>query len=183
MLLLALTLALASPSQADCRTIPDTARIKLIGRFSDMQYTEEHAYGHTVELWRAGSCVFGILEVSEGLAGDTPAGLLTEVRYSAPNPGDLAFTAKLTTGMTTVPGSRDWVPSRDLFVFTGYLTLQGIDGKLRRSDQLKPGSTPVERDILLVRIPEDAESVNDPRTYGEWRERMDPILRFRGPKW
>jgi hypothetical protein len=180
MLLLAVTLTLASIGQATCSTIPDSAPMQLIGRFSDMEYTEEHAYGHTVELWRAGSCVVGMLEVSDGLAGDTPAGLLTEVRY---NDGDLAFTAKLTTGMTTAPGSSAWVPSRDLFVFTGLVTRRGIKGKLRRSNQLAPRSAPVERELLLGRLPEDAASAGEVRTYGGWRQSIGPILRFRGPKW
>jgi hypothetical protein len=103
MLFLALLLSLVSPSQAGCRTIPDTARISSIGRFSDMQYTEEHAYGRAVDLWRAGNCIFGLLEISEGPAGDTPTGLLTDVRSTAT--GAFGFIAKLTTGITTVDGS------------------------------------------------------------------------------
>jgi hypothetical protein len=136
-----------------------------------------------VELWRAGGCVVGILEVSDGLAGDTPAGLLTDVRYNHPNPGDLAFTAKLATGMTTAPGSSTWVPSHDVFVFSGSVRLERIDGKLRRSDQLKPGSAPVEHTLLLGRLPEDPAEIDDVKTYGAWRLRVESILRFRGPKW
>jgi hypothetical protein len=155
----------------------------MIGRFSDMQYTEEHAYGRTVELWRAGICVFGWIESSEGLAGDTPIGLITDVRLNTPRPGDLAFTAKLTTGMTTAPSSRGWVPSRDLFVFTGRLTRQAIEGKLTRSSQLQPGAPVAEQNIRLTRLPGDTDSTAELKTYGAWRERMDDILRFRGPKW
>jgi hypothetical protein len=181
MLLLAVTLTLVSTVQAPCGTIPDTARIQPIGRFSDMRYTEEHAYGHAVELWRAGDCVFGLFEKSEGPAGDTPTGLLTDVR-STPA-GALVFTAKLTTGVTTVDGSSAWVPSRDLFVFTGRFVTTTLEGKLRRSDQLRPGVEPADSHIVLRRVPEQDGLLDEAKTYGKWREAVEPILRFRGPKW
>jgi hypothetical protein len=181
MLLLALIFGLVSPGQADCRTIPDTARIQSIGRFSDMRYTEEHAYGHAVVLWRASGCVFGLFESSEGLAGDTPTGLLTDVRY---NPsGALSFAAKLTTGVTNMAGSTAPVPSRDLFGFTGRLGSTALEGRLRRSDQLRPAVEPADIHIVLRRVPEQDDLFDEAKTYGAWREAVEPILRFRGPKW
>jgi len=179
--MLLLALILVSPSQAGCRTIPDTARITSIGRFSDMQYTEEHAYGRSVDLWRAGNCIFGLLEISEGPAGDTPTGLLTDVRSTTG--GALSFIAKLTTGITSVDGSPGWVPSRDLFVFTGRLGTRAVEGRLRRLDQLRPGVEPADSHIVLRRVPEQDGVFDDAKTYGKWREALEPILRFRGPKW
>ena len=82
MLFLMVALALMSPTQVSCRAIPYTARIQSIGRFSDIRYTEEHAYGHAVTLWRGGDCVFGLFENSEGPAGDTPTGLLKDTRHT-----------------------------------------------------------------------------------------------------
>jgi hypothetical protein len=181
MLLLALMLSLVSPSQAVCRTIPDTARIKSIGRFSDMQYTEEHAYGHAVELWRAADCVFGLFENSEGPAGDTPTGLLKDARYTPD--GALSFIAKLTTGITSVDGSSARVPSRDLFVFTGRLGVTTLEGTLRRSDELRPTVEPANIHIVLRRVPGQEGPLDDAKTYGAWHEAVAPILRFRGPKW
>jgi hypothetical protein len=181
MLLVVLILNLLSPSQPGCRTIPDTARITSIGRFSDMQYTEEHAYGRAVDLWRAGTCIFGLLGISEGPAGDTPTGLLTDVR-STPA-GALGFTAKLTTGITTVAGSPAWVPSRDLFVFTGRLGTTALEGNLRRSNELRRDVEPVDIHIVLRRVPEEGGLLDEVKTYGAWRAAVEPILRFRGPKW
>ena len=181
MLLLALILSLVSPSQAVCRTIPDTARITSMGRFSDMEYTEEHAYGHAVGLWRAGGCVFGLFENSEGPAGDTPTGLLLDVRYTPD--GGLGFIAKLTTGITSVDGSPAWVPSRDLFVFTGRLENTALEGTLRRSDKLRPAIEPADIHIVLRWAPDQDGPLSDAKTYGAWREAVGPILRFRGPKW
>src|ERR1700719_513521 len=72
--------------------------ITFVGEFSNMRYTEEHAYGYSVQLWREGSAVFGLLLASEGLAGDTPAGLLEDLKYD-PRAGKLSFQAKLTMGV------------------------------------------------------------------------------------
>jgi hypothetical protein len=54
---------------------PDRS-ISPIGEFSNERYTEEHAYGYAVELWRDGDSAISLFLVSEGLQGDTPAGLL-----------------------------------------------------------------------------------------------------------
>ena len=167
--------------EAGCVVLPDTAPIHRLGRFSDMRFTEEHAYGSILELWRTGNCVFGLFQISEGLAGDTPTGRLSAVRYT-PATGQLSFAAKLSTGITTLTGSKEWVPTRDLFTFSGRMTRRGVEGRLRRSDQLRPGSTPAGSDITLLRTRGDGY-LSDTKTYGEWRERAEGILRFRGPRW
>ena len=167
--------------EAACVT-PDTAPVHLLGRFSDMRFTEEHAYGSVLELWGTGNCLFGLFQASQGLAGDTPTGQLSDVRY-APATGLLSFTAKLSTGVTTLPGSKEWVPTRDFFAFRGRVTRKGVKGKLRRSDQLRMDSSPSESDLILPRIAEEGGYLSDAKTYGEWRVRAEEILRFRGPKW
>jgi hypothetical protein len=95
----------------------------------------------------------------------------------------LAFTAKLTTGITTAPGSTAWVPSRDLFVFTGRLERTALEGTLRRLDKLRPAVDPADIHITLRRIPEQDGLLEEAKTYGAWRKAVEPILRFRGPKW
>jgi hypothetical protein len=165
-----------------CANIPDTASIQVIGAFSDMRFTEDHAYGHVVELWRAGECVFGLFQASQGLAGDTPTGELTNVRYN-PATRELRFTAKLTMGTTTAPGSNQWVPSRDLFAFSGRLEKNVLKGKLRQSDQWRPNLPPVTRELSLVLSADQEPATIPAHTYGAWRAWADSILRFRGPKW
>ena len=86
--------------------------VRAIGEFSNMRYTEEHAYGYAVELWRDGDSAIGLLLVAEGLQGDTPTGTLDNVRFDA-RTGALSFTAKLTIGVAILPGGRQ-EPSRDL---------------------------------------------------------------------
>jgi hypothetical protein len=75
-----------------------------------MKFTEEHAYGYSVQLWRQGDEVFGFFEASEGLAGDTPAGILDEVQFD-PRSGALSFKAKLTIGVALLAAGQQ-EPSR-----------------------------------------------------------------------
>jgi len=163
-------------------SIGDGVPISPIGAFSDMRTTEEHAYGYTVMMWRAGDCMIGFLSVAEGLAGDSPIGMLEDLSVDARN-GVLTFTAKLTTGITTVPGGKDLVPSRDLFAFKGRMKDRAITGTIERSMQDGRGVAPTRETISLAFSPEQSELMHGPTSYGEWRRQWEPILRRRGPQW
>ena len=76
----------AAPQSNGCVTIPNSAKIAEVGAFSNMRYTDEHADGYTLMLWRAGDCLFGLFESSQGLAGDTPVGELQGVRVEVHHP-------------------------------------------------------------------------------------------------
>jgi hypothetical protein len=89
----------------------------------------------------------------------------------------------LTTGITTADGSPTWVPSRDLFVFAGRLGTTALEGNLRRSNELRRDVEPAEIHIVLRRVPEQDARFDEAKTYGAWRDAVEPILRFRGPKW
>lgn len=187
MLRILFLIALAAPQplggrESDCSTIRDSARIQPVGAFSNMRFTEEHAYGYTLELWRAGNCLFGLFESSEGLSGDTPTGMLDQVRHDAAT-GKLTFGARLTMGVTKPKNATDWVPSRDLFEFSGRLGPRVIKGKLRQSDQLQPGVSTIEREIVLPLSKQQGEFMIRAANYGEWRKQAEPILKARGPKW
>jgi hypothetical protein len=147
-----------------------------------MRYTEEHAYGYRVELFRAGSCLVGLFQASAGLAGDTPTGELVVSRYQHQD-GALSFTARMTMGVTLAPGSKEWVPSRDLFAFTGWLGKTALRGRLRQSSELTPRMPPTEHDVVLRRSRQEVELTIEASTYGEWRGKVASILRLRGPKW
>src|SRR5579864_7225240 len=95
------------------------------GEFSNMRYTEEHAYGYSVELWREGATVFGLFLASQGLAGDTPTGLLDDLKYDARS-GKLSFKAKLTMGI-----DERQQPTHDLFEFDGALSARAASGVLK----------------------------------------------------
>ena len=177
-LLSAVHLQGASQSNA-CATIAPTVPISEIGAFSNMRYTAEHAYGEAVLLWRAGNCIFGLFESAQGLQSDTPIGELQDVTYNL-NTGELRFSAKLTTGviagLSTPPQ-----PSRDLFTFNGTLGTTRLTGGLAHSTQVDP--KPPVRTVMLTLSPRDAEFMGGSATYGAWREKWEPILKRRGPKW
>src|SRR2546425_9747656 len=68
--------------------------IRYIGAFTNVRYTAEHAYGYTVQLWRQGDGLIGLLLDAQGSQADVPTGLLEEVRFD-PARGTLSFKAKL----------------------------------------------------------------------------------------
>ncbi len=162
-----------------CATIAPTAPISEIGAFSNMRYTAEHAYGETVLLWRSGNCVFGLFESAQGLQGDTPIGELQDLTYN-PNTGDLRFSARLTTGVIAGP-STPHQPSRDLFTFDGTLGTTRLTGGLIHATQVEP--KPPVRTVMLTPSARDAEFMRGSAMYGAWREKWEPILKARGPKW
>ena len=152
-----------------------------IGAFSNMRYTSEHAYGYKAELWREQDRIFGFFLWSEGLMGDTPTGLLEDVRYD-PRTGSLSFFGKLTTGLfSNQKFSR--VPSRDLLRFKGTLKGRHLRGTLEISNALTPEDAPKREKIELTLSKKESEVMIDADSYDAWKLRADEILKFRGPKW
>lgn len=147
-----------------------------------MQYTEEHAYGHQVLLWAAGECLVGFLESSEGLAGDTPMGLLENVRYDRKT-GKLAFSARLSLGRELSAGAKETQRSRDLFTFEGTLKKDQLAGVLTHAWPNDPKMVPVREEVVL-RIQDPVESSQGaPGSYGAWQKEWAPALKSRGPGW
>jgi len=142
--------------------------ITFVGEFSNMRFTEEHAYGYSVQLWREGATVFGLFLASEGLAGDTPTGLLDDLKYD-PRSGKLSFRAKLTMGIDARQQ-----PTHDLYQFEGNLSARAVSGVLKHG-------AASER-VTLGKLQPDA-ALAQPRSYDEWKRQTDEILRRRGPKW
>jgi len=153
--------------------------IRALGEFSNVRSTEEHAYGYAVELWRDADSPIGLFFVSEGLQGDTPTGLLENVRFDS-RTGALSFTAKLSIGVVLLPGGRQ-EPSRDLFEFSGTLKSTVLTGTLTRSDPRQPSRRSSRERVQLKRRGQAA--MMPAGTYIEWRRLTDEILRRRGPKW
>ena len=153
--------------------------IAIIGEFSNMRYTEEHAYGYSIQLWRLGGILLGLFLASDGLAGDTPTGILENIEFD-PATRKLSFQAKLTMGAEIIAGGKE-EPSRDLFEFDGKLDGSELAGLLKHSNRLRsPAIVKIER----IRLKRQAETAMETaRTYQEWKARADGILKFRGPKW
>ncbi len=156
--------------------------IIVVGQYSAMHYTEEHQSGVMVELWMAGGRLIGFLSVAEGLQGDTPTGLLENVRYEA-GTGRLSFSAKLSTGWVDGQANshEGRFNSQDLFEFEGTLTKARLIGTLVRRDMLHPDMKPGSDQIALTAEPLD--HTVQAKTYGEWKKTAEDILKFRGPHW
>ena len=173
-----LLVALVPTAVLAAMQIPN-APVTVVGQFSNMRFTEEHAYGYSVQLWRQGNTIFGLFEATEGLIGDTPAGLLEDVKFD-PLAGKLSFKARLSMGVALLgPGKQ--VRSRDLFEFQGTLGKTTLVGTLKRSDMLQPKVPPQVRQIRLRKRPTDL--MTQPASYAEWKRSIEEILKFRGPKW
>ncbi|HKC11901.1 MAG TPA: hypothetical protein VKI41_07690 [Vicinamibacteria bacterium] len=181
----ALLLCCYSPAAAQvagCVAIPDAAKISEVGAFSNVRYTDEHAYGYLVMLWRAGDCLFGFFESSQGLAGDTPIGGLQDLKYDSKT-GHLSFSAKLTTGVVSFKGSSGFEPSRDLFAFDGNLKGNTVTGVITYTLQNNPHSTSTHTNVVLGISKTEADVMHGSTTHGEWLRKWQPILQRLGPQW
>ena len=153
--------------------------LRAVGEFSNLRSTGEHAYGYAVQLWRDGDSTLGLLLVSEGLQGDTPTGLLENLRWN-PRTGALSFTAKLSIGVAVLPGGRQ-EPSRDLFEFSGALKGAMLTGTILRSDPLLP-SRPPSRERVQLRL-QPGPVLFAAESYEAWKRQADELLKRRGPRW
>ena len=165
---------------ADAPRLPE---VEYIGYYSNMRFTEEHAYGSGVELWRCGGELFGLFRHSESLIGDTPTGIIENVSYD-PGTQALSFRAKLTLGIRyNDPGNSE--PSRDLFLFTGFLRKNAIEGRLIWSDQDTTVIFEKFESVVLTKQPSDGNPAEDfkIKTVGDWVVYAANILRHLGPKW
>lgn len=166
----------------DCTAIPHGTKIAEVGAFSNMRYTEEHAYGYMVMLWHAGKCFFGVLVSSQGLAADMPIGELQDVKHDEKR-DTFAFSAKVTMGLVSFPGSKGLEPSRDLFTFDGYLKPMQLTGVVTHANQNNSNFKAIHEKVILRLSKEETEVMHDSMTYGQWRGKWEPVLRVRGPKW
>src|SRR5258705_2595764 len=152
-----------------------------IGAFSNMRYDAEHAHGYTAELWREQNRIFGFLLSSQGLMGDTPTGLLEEVRYE-PRTGKLTFRARLTTGLFS-NRQFNMVASRDVLGFKGVLKGRHMIGTLEIANELTPKEVPRREKIDLALSEKESEVMIEAHSYIDWRGKAEEILKVRGPKW
>ncbi len=156
--------------------------VTVVGAYSNVVVTDEHAQGYAIQLWRQGDLYFGFFQRAAGLAGDTPSGLLEDLRVD-PQDHTIAFKAKLSVGSESMNGET-WVPSRDLYQFSGTLFLDQISGSLVHLNGNHPESRGTAEEIKLYRSKkEEADLMLQTTSYQEWTESARKILRARGPKW
>ena len=154
-------------------------RFNTLGQFSNYRFTEEHQYGAEVELWEDGKTILGTFSYSQGLAGDTPTGLLENISIDRAT-GKISFIAKLTMGAHYCKTHNN-VPSRDLFSFEGNISKTAISGKLKHADGFHLNIAPTEENVVLKKT--DEVDLFTYKSRSEWEVSMKSILKFRGPKW
>jgi hypothetical protein len=176
-----------SASATECtQGLKPDSPITPVGAFSNMRYTEEHAYGYIVELWRAEDCVFGLFFSSAGLMGDTPTGRLEDIAYDK-GTRSLSFKARVTMGIipaSTAVGSNSWVPSRDVYNFSGVLEKDSLRGALSHEILNYPGKRVFSsEEVSLPLSSDETRGMAEYRTFSAWQAYADMVLDFRGPKW
>jgi hypothetical protein len=155
--------------------------VKRLGVFTNMRFTKEHQYGYSVELWQEGGRLFGLLLVSDGLAGDTPTGLLEDVAFDSKT-GKLSFRARLSTA-STFNKNNEQVPTRDLYRFDGTLRGQTLAGVFAHSDASNETAAATKKRVILRRSKSESASMLQATSYDDWKREADEILKLRGPKW
>jgi len=118
--------------------------------------------------------------VSEGLAGDTPTGLLEDVIYD-PAKHQLAFRARLTMGQF-YDKTHNGVPSQDMFRFKGILRKDEVTGSVEHTNMLTPEAAPQREDVVLKHSAEQSSDMPVYESYEGWRRAADEILKRRGPQ-
>lgn len=153
-----------------------------VGEFSNVRHTAEHAYGYSVTLWKDGDQLFGLFSAANGLAGDSPVGLLENVQLDRAT-GKLSFIAKLSVAAVYL-GHGKQEPTHDVFSFKGSLSHDVISGVLTHEEQHQTKPRPVVTRIRLPKLGKsDQGSAFQPSSYAQWRASVDPMLKSRGPKW
>lgn len=187
-MLIATVLALLAfhSSATECtQNLKPGSPVTAIGAFSNMRYTEEHAYGYIVELWRAEDCLFGLFLSSSGLMGDTPTGRIEHISYDE-NTRSISFDARLTMGVipaSTAPASA-WIPSQDVYRFRGILGKDALDGTLSHEILNYPDKQNASSEKLSLPLTAgETVGMPDTRTFSEWEAYAELVLRHRGPKW
>jgi hypothetical protein len=154
--------------------------IAFLGTYSNMRYTEEHAYGTQLDLWQQEEEIFGHFLHSAGLMGDPPTGRLENLIFD-PKTGRLSFTARLTLGLDNC-SEHEGAPSRDVFEFEGVLDRETITGALKYKNAFHP-ETPATREEITLKKIEEKYFGKIYKNRAEWEEDSRQVLMFRGPKW
>jgi hypothetical protein len=142
----------ASPAGVQAR--PE--KIQHIGEFSDLRETDGHVYGHTLQLWRDGARVIGLLSKADGQPADFPTVLISDLDWNEQT-GAVRFTIR-------------WCSSVE--GFRGELKDGILSGRL--SDLQNRGDV---TELRLKRHEDDWPSL----AREEWQSRIDRILKARRP--
>ena len=144
------------------RTTGEGEPVVLVGASSNVRYTDDHAYGQQVHLWRQGERLVGLFLFTDGRPSDFDTGLLEKVRFSAAT-RRLAFETYASQ-----------------FRFEGTLERNAVSGLLTRMHPATGAQVSAER-VVLKRNAELTNLLQDYPSLDEWTRNAEAILKRLGP--
>ncbi len=154
--------AVAAPDAARRQSTGDGSRVTVEGGFSNIRYTEEHAYGQELKLWRHGRRLVGLFLFTEGPQADFHTGLLEHVRFNSAT-GELSFDAYASQ-----------------FHFDGRLEKAAVKGMLKQMHPVD-GRQVAEGQVVLKRNANLTESMRDYSSEVDWNRYPSEVLKRLGP--
>jgi hypothetical protein len=182
-LLLAFALAVYSDSDAvesyHTQALAPTPEVVIVGSFANNDQGDKVPVPCIINLYRIDSRLFGLLFAAV-TNEDMPAGLLEDVRYDR-RTGDVSFRVKLSIGVIGIKDKP--IPSEDLAEFKGKLVRNSLSGTMNWTDHRVPGSQPRREAVVLRYSARFAQQMSHPKTYAEFQQLAERVLKARGPKW
>jgi hypothetical protein len=175
-----LTVIVAAGSVGHSQTLPlPSERPLSYTNATTSKGDDPHASGVGVELYKHGGAWIGFIYEFVGPVADPAVGKLDGLQLDE-HTGKIVFTARLSLGVTRSKGAQDWVPTKDLYEFTGMIDQDAISGDLVRTlADDAPGRSTTEK-IVLKR--EATKSPFDKTSYDDWIRNWELHVKTRGPK-
>ena len=143
---------------------PQTAganAVVVVGGFSNVRYTPDHAYGQMLKLWRTGERVVGLFSFTDGQQADFDTGLLEKVSFNQAT-GRLSFESYASQ-----------------FRFEGTLKTDAVKGMLTRTHPTTGKELSADM-VELKRSSELTELMNDYASLDEWNRTAAEIVKRLG---
>jgi hypothetical protein len=140
---------------------------------------DPHSYGVDIELYKHSGAWTGFISEFVGPVADPPVGRLDGLQLDE-HAGQIVFTARLSLGVTRPKGAQDWLPTKDVYEFTGTIDQNSISGDLvhRLVDDAAARSTSQK---LVLKRDATRRSV-DTTSYDDWIRNWELRMKARGPK-
>jgi hypothetical protein len=140
---------------------------------------DPHASGVVIELYKHGSAWTGFISEFVGPVADPPVGKLDGLQLDERS-GTIVFTARLSLGVTRSGSAQDWVPTKDVYEFTGTIDRDAISGDLVHRLADGPVGRATSKTIVLKR--EATKSSADTTSYDDWIRNWELRMKARGPR-
>jgi hypothetical protein len=138
--------------------------VHIFGAYSNLRYTEEHAYGYLLRVWKVEDRLVGLFSFTEGRQADFDTGTLDNVTFD-PKTGRMSF------------DSYD-----GLFRFSGTLRHDVLSGRLTRVGSTDRRIAARTERVRLRRSRSSVEVMGEYPNFEDWKAEADAILKRLGPR-